>query len=219
VVIAPLYSPTILAKRAATLACLSGDRLVLGLGIGWQKEEYAAVGVPYAQRGARLDECIEAMRELWGHRPATYHGRFVDFDAVHLLPSPPAGRIPIVLGGNTPAAVTRAARVADGWYPHALAPDEFAAAAELLRTEARRAGRDPADIEISVMPASADREREMDPAWVGRFVAHGATRLVIGSGMTRPDDVDVVRARIERYREQVLDELDLPDASALAPRG
>jgi len=211
VVLAPLHSPAMLAKRAATLDNLSGGRLVLGLGLGWQKEEYGAVGVPFAHRGARLDECVEAMRELWGHGPATYHGRFVEFDAVHLVPAPPRPAIPIVLGGNTRPAVTRAARTADGWYPHALDPDGFADTVTFLRAEIRQAGRTYEDVPITVNPASAGREREMDRQWVQRYVDHGATRLVIGSGITGPHDVQAVRKKIDRYREEVLEKLVVPD--------
>lgn len=109
------------------------------------------------------------------------------------------------------AAITRAARIADGWYPHAISPDDFVVAAELLRTEARRAGRNPDDVPISITAGSADREREMDLAWVQHYVTHGATRLVIRPGIARPDDVDAVRIRVEKYRELVLDKLVLPD--------
>jgi probable F420-dependent oxidoreductase len=92
-VVAPLHSPVVLAKRAATIDLLSGGRLMLGLGIGWQKEEYAAVGVPYQRRGARLDECIDAMRALWSQSPAGYRGDFVAFDRVHCLPRPASGAV------------------------------------------------------------------------------------------------------------------------------
>jgi len=211
VMVAPLHSPVVLAKRAATLANLSGDRLVLGLGIGWQKEEYRSVGVPYADRGARLDECVGAMRELWAHRPATYHGRFVTFDDIHLLPSPPRRAVPIILGGNTAPAITRAARIADGWYPHAMPPDQFADAAAFLRAEVANAGRHPDDVPISVTPASAAADREMDVDWVQQYVTHGATRLVIRPGVTTPDGVGAVVDKIDRYREQVLAKLVVPD--------
>src|SRR5437588_175967 len=93
VVVAPLHSPAILAKRAATIDILSAGRLLLGLGIGWQREEYAAVGVPFQERGRRLDECVEAMQTLWADAPATYHGRHVSFDRVFCEPRPPSRRV------------------------------------------------------------------------------------------------------------------------------
>jgi probable F420-dependent oxidoreductase len=207
VMVAPLHPAVVLAKRAATLAGLSGGRLLLGLGIGWQREEYDAVGVPYADRGRRLEESVGAMRELWAHRPATFTGRHVDFDRVHLVPPPPDGRVPIILGGNSPAAIDRCGRLADGWYPHAISPGDFAAGADRLRDAAVAAGRSPLDVPISVDPSSVDRTKWLDRDWVQQYVDHGATRLVIRSGITGPGDVGAVRETVERYREQVLERL------------
>lgn len=208
VIVAPLHPPVVLAKRAATLACLSGERFQLGLGIGWQKEEYTSVGVPYADRGARLDESIAAMRELWANHPATYHGRFVDFERIHLVPPPPSGRVPIILGGNSRPAIERCARVGDGWFPHAISPADFAIAAEWLRGALSTAGRLPDEVPISLMPSSADRTREYDREFVQFYVDHGATRVVIRPPITGPDNVGpAVREAVEQYHEQVLDRL------------
>src|SRR5262249_50883651 len=85
-VVAPLHSPVVLAKRAATIDRHSDGRLMLGLGIGWQKEEYAAVGAAYADRGRRLEECVGAMRALWRDAPASYAGRHVAFERLNSLP-------------------------------------------------------------------------------------------------------------------------------------
>src|SRR5688572_965285 len=120
VVVAPLHSPVVLAKRAAAIDRLSSGRLQLGLGIGWQREEYAAVGAAFTGRGQRLDECIGAMRALWRDEPATFVGETVSFEKVHCLPRPEAGTIPIVLGGNSTPAIERAARVGDGWFPYTV---------------------------------------------------------------------------------------------------
>jgi probable F420-dependent oxidoreductase len=207
VVVAPLHPPAVLAKRAATVDLLSGGRLLLGLGIGWQKEEYAAVGVPYRQRGARLEECIGALRALWAGGPATFHGHFVDFDRVHLAPAPARPAIPIVLGGNTEAAVDRAGRLAEGWYPYTLDPDQFAAAAGRLRAASAAAGRAPDAVEITAWPGSADPARELDPDWVGRYVAAGASRLIVAPRVRRPDQLDRLAAQLERYRTEVVEPL------------
>ncbi|MFD0902977.1 LLM class F420-dependent oxidoreductase [Actinomadura sediminis] len=207
-VVAPLHSPVVLAKRAATIDLLSGGRLMLGLGIGWQKEEYAAVGVPYERRGARLDECIGAMRELWSRSPATYRGEFVSFDRVHCLPRPEAGTVPIVLGGNSEPAVRRAGRVADGWFPYTIAPGEFTERAELLRTAA--AGR---TVEITAWPGSCDPAREADLDFVRRYVGAGAARIVIAprlggrDGVLGPRGLTALREQIARYRDTVLEKL------------
>ena len=101
VVIAPLHSPAVLAKRVSTIDNLSDGRMILGLGIGWQREEYEAVGAPFRQRGARLEECIGAMRARCGpSAPATFHGDHVAFERVYSSPQPARGSVPIVLGGN-----------------------------------------------------------------------------------------------------------------------
>jgi alkanesulfonate monooxygenase SsuD/methylene tetrahydromethanopterin reductase-like flavin-dependent oxidoreductase (luciferase family) len=164
--------------------------------------------VPYADRGRRLDESIGAMRELWANHPATYHGRYVDFDRIHLVPPPPSGRIPIVLGGNSRPAIERCARLGDGWYPHAISPADFTIATEWLRQALAAAGRSADEVPISLTPSSADRSKELDRDWVQHYVVHGATRVVIRPGITGPDNVGpALRATVERYREQVLDRL------------
>lgn len=203
VVVAPLHSPVVLAKRAATLDLLSEGRLLLGLGIGWQKEEYAAVGVPYAERGQRLDDCIGAMRALWAASPATYEGRYVSFRQLHSLPRPAGGSIPIVLGGNTDGAVSRAGRVADGWFPYTISPEEFEVQGDLLRRSAAEAGRSDGDVTITVWPGSYDPAQAGDPAWVRRYVDAGASRLIAPLWLRAPD-LDEVRTQIRRYQDEVL---------------
>ena len=197
VVVAPLHRPAVLAKRAATLALLSQDRFILGLGIGWQREEYAAAGASFERRGLQLEEGIAAMRALWGPGPSTFHGDTVTFDDVHLVPKPPWGRVPIVLGGNADAAVDRAGRIADGWFPFTIQPEELA-------TKARRL---PGHVEISAWPGSADPVREWDPDWVRGFVDAGASRLVVNIRIGSPAELPAVAAGLARYRREVLDRL------------
>jgi probable F420-dependent oxidoreductase len=207
VVVAPLHSPVVLAKRAATLDTLSGGRFLLGLGIGWQREEYAAVGAAFDRRGLRLDEAIGAMRALWRDRPASYTGETVAFDRVHSLPQPTGGRVPIVLGGNSEAAVDRAGRLADGWFPYTIDAEGLAAGADRLAAVATAAGRRPEDVPITVWPGSNDPSRELDVDWVRPFVAAGATRLVVRPRVTTPADLAAVPAFVERYHEDVLSKL------------
>ena len=116
VVIASQHSAAILAKRVATLDALSRGRVRLGVGIGWQREEYEAIGVPYRDRGRRLDETIEAMRVLWHEDFATYQGRHVTFEKVHMDAKPANGKnVPILIGGSSEFAARRAGRLGDGW--------------------------------------------------------------------------------------------------------
>jgi probable F420-dependent oxidoreductase len=203
VVVAPLHSAAVLAKRAATIACLSSGRLRLGLGIGWQREEYAAVGVSFTQRGARLEECIGAMRALWRDDPATFEGEHVGFRKVHAGVRPPNGSVPIILGGNSTAAVTRAGRMADGWFPFTLTPDDFTAGTERLRRAASDAGRHAHEVEITAWPGSCDPTRDLDPSWIRQYLDAGATRLVIATNVTGADDLYRIPKRVEAFRAVV----------------
>ena len=205
VVVAPLHSPAVLAKRVATVDVLSGGRMLLGLGIGWQREEYDAVGAPFRHRGERLEECIGAMRTLWSDSPASFHGRHVAFDRVYQEPKPAAGRVPIVLGGNSAPAIDRAARIADGWFPFTIGPDELAASGAELRRRAAEVGRDPDEVEISAWPGSVDPAGEDDPGFVGRFVAAGASRILVRPRLTTPDGLPQLREQLERFRADVLE--------------
>src|SRR6185295_7010233 len=117
VLLLPEHNPVVVAKQAATLDSLSGGRFTLGVGIGWSREEFDALGVPFERRGARTAEYAAAMRTLWRDEIASFDGEFVSFDSVRVNPKPFSGNgIPIVCGGNSDAALRRVAAWADGWY-------------------------------------------------------------------------------------------------------
>jgi probable F420-dependent oxidoreductase len=116
VLILPERPALLAAKEVMTLDHLSKGRFALGIGIGWSEEEYDALDMPWDHRGRRCDEYIEAMRAAWRDDPASYHGRYVNFDDVVLRPRPVNGGVPILVGGDSPAAMRRAARLGDGWY-------------------------------------------------------------------------------------------------------
>src|ERR1700749_4198139 len=117
VLLLPEHNPVVVAKQAASLDRLSGGRLTLGVGVGWSKEEFAALGVPFEHRAARTAEYVAAMRTLWRDDVASFDGEFVRFDSVRVNPKPVADRrIPIVLGGSTDTALRRAVGWGDGWY-------------------------------------------------------------------------------------------------------
>lgn len=130
VLVAPYRHPLLLAKTAATADQLGGGRLTLGIGVGYLEGEFAALGVPYGERGAITDECLRVLRHVWTERgPVSFHGTHVRFDAVHLgvTPAQPGG-VPLWVGGNIPRAQARAARLGDGWHPLWPQPDAYAAA-------------------------------------------------------------------------------------------
>jgi probable F420-dependent oxidoreductase len=208
VIVASQHSAAILAKRAATLDSLSGGRFMLGVGLGWQKEEYEAIGVPYRDRGRRLDECIEALRVLWRDHPATYEGRHVRFRRVHCntdLATP--GGPPILIGGSTSFAARRAGRLGDGFFPYVISPEDFATRIGEIRAAAREAGRDPAKIELTVWPGSWDFKRSFDLGLVRAFSQQGVSRLIVSGLEGGSAELPAVRDFVKRYQQEVMGKL------------
>jgi len=188
ILIVPQRNPLVLAKELATLDQLSGGRVELGLGVGWMKEEFDALGIDWARRGARNDEYIAAMRELWKGPHAEFHGEFVDFPAVTCSPRPVDGSIPILVGGDSEAAIQRAARIADGYFPGEGDPERLSALISRVRTAAEAAGRDPDSIEINAMFGA----QMADPAaGVEQLDAIGVGRIMIPAFFfAGPDGLD-----------------------------
>lgn len=198
VVIVPEHQPAVLAKSAATLDFLSGGRLQLGIGVGELPEEYAAVGMSFTDRGRRMDESIEAMRALWEQEVASYAGRHVSFENVRCDPSPARGTIPLHIGGASDAAVRRAARYGDGYFPW-VGPgldlhDTLARVIAGVRTEAERLGRDPDSIEMTVGGARSVDEAE-------RLAKLGVDRLVVA---VRSKELDAVRDELAAFGAEVI---------------
>lgn len=152
VLLLPEHNPVVVAKQAATLDSLSGGRFTLGVGIGWSREEFDALGVPFERRGARTTEYVAAMRTLWRDDIASFDGEFVAFDSVRVNPKPADGRtIPIVLGGNSDAALRRVAAWGDGWYGFNLAGVADAAdRIAFLREQCAEYGRDRRELRVTV---------------------------------------------------------------------
>ena len=151
ILIVPQRNPLVLAKELATLDQLSGGRVELGLGVGWLKEEFEALGVPWERRGARNDEYIEAMRALWQGPHAEFHGDFVDFPPVTCSPRPVNGSIPIVVGGDTERAIARAGKIADGYFPGEGNIDRLKELITRVKHSTESNDRDPNSIKISAI--------------------------------------------------------------------
>ncbi len=176
ILIVPQRNPLILAKELATLDRISGGRVELGLGVGWMKEEFDALGVPWERRGARNDEYIAAMRALWAGPHAEFHGEFVDFPRVTCSPRPVNGNIPVLVGGDTDAAIARAVRLADGYFPGEGDAERLGTLIGRLHVAAEKAGRDPASIEVNAMFGA----QMSDPvAGVEQLRAIGVGRIMI----------------------------------------
>ena len=151
ILIVPQRNPLVLAKELATLDQLSGGRVELGLGVGWLKEEFEALGVPWERRGARNDEYIEAMKALWQGPHAEFHGDFVDFPPVTCSPRPVNGSIPIVVGGDTERAIARAGKIADGYFPGEGNIDRLKELITRVKHSTESNDRDPNSVKISAI--------------------------------------------------------------------
>jgi probable F420-dependent oxidoreductase len=199
ILILPQHNPVICAKQVATLDHMSGGRILLGIGVGWLAEEFAALGVPFADRGARTEEYMLALRALWSMPEPTFEGQFVRFKSAFMRPKPVRGTVPIIIGGHSKAAARRAGRMADGFFPARGASPELLG---LVRDSAIAAGRDPKEVEITAsMPD--------DPADLPALAALGVGRVLVPvtgvAGLKRvirgPEDVAAWQDVIERHRD------------------
>ena len=208
VVIASQHSAAILAKRVATLDALSDGRVRLGVGIGWQKEEYEAVGVPYRDRGRRLDECIEGMRALWADGPAKYAGRYVKLDGVvcDTKPAQPGG-VPILVGGSSSFAARRAGRLGDGFLPYVISPEDLSVRVEEMRAVAREHGRNADALEVSVVPGAYAPAPSIDLDLARRYAEAGASRLILNAQECGSTEIEDIRRFVGDLQERVFAKL------------
>ena len=169
ILILPQHSPVVCAAQVATLDYMSGGRALLGIGVGWLKEEFDAIGAPFERRGVRTDEYVAAMRALWANDCASFEGEFVQFRDTYCLPRPVNGSVPIIVGGDTDYAARRAGRLGDGYFPARDTPQERI---DLARRTAEECGRDPDALEIT-MPLPED------PDDIPNMKARGVDRLVV----------------------------------------
>src|ERR1700744_918185 len=177
VLVLPNHHPVVLAKRAATVDALSGGRLRLCVGVGWLREEIEACGTEFESRGRRADEQLAVLRALWDPQlnSVTHHGEFFEFANVVCSPKPVAGKeLPVHIGGHSKAAARRAGRFGDGFQPLGVAGSQLEALLGLMRDEAVAAGRDPADIEVSL----GHSVTKVDAERAERLVTQGAGRRV-----------------------------------------
>ena len=197
VVIGPQRQTALLAKQAAEVDVLSGGRLRLGLGIGWNDVEYEALGMNFHDRGRRFEEQIELLRLLWTEPVLDFEGRWHRVTAAGLNPLPQAP-IPIWIGGSAEAALRRAARLADGYFPQRPLEGGWPRTIEQIREWVREAGRDPAafgiDPRISVAEGGPDDWRAAADEWRELGVSH-LTFVTMGGGLAGSD------AHVERLRE------------------
>jgi len=172
VLVVPYRNPLLQAKMLATIDVLSRGRVILGAGVGWLREEFEALGAPpFEERGRVTEDYIKLMRAAWTTDPVSYESKHYSVRDVHVLPKPVQnGGIPVWIGGHSGAAVRRAGTIGDGWHPIAmrppamLGPDEYGAKVKELHDWARRAGRDPKAITLTIRVPMDVRARNAKPA-------------------------------------------------------
>jgi len=194
ILILPQRHPLYVAKEFATLDQMSGGRVMMGVGIGWLKEEFDALGLAFEQRAARTEESIAAIRTLWREESASFHGEQFSWSEVASFPKPSQpGGVPIIVGGHVPAAARRAARFGDGFFPGRIDRlDELLAA---LREECARISRDHRDIELTTGTP------DMSVDNINAMADKGISRLV----MPPPGrDADDIRRGLENFAEGVM---------------
>jgi len=174
--IVPQRHPAYLAKHVADLDRLSGGRFDFGVGVGWQREEYEALGIPFEERGRRMDEALEAMEALWTEDVATYRGEFVNLECVWSHPKPvQRPHPPILVGGESPAALRRVATHGDGWFGFDLTPETCARHLETLATRLDAVGAQLSDRRLIASPGPGAKSTKT----VSDFESIGIEQLVV----------------------------------------
>jgi probable F420-dependent oxidoreductase len=205
VVILPQRQTVLVAKQAAAADVLSGGRLRLGVGIGWNPVEYEALGADFKNRGARSEEQIEVLRALWTKELVTFKGRWHTITDAGINPLPVQRPIPIWFGGGAEPVLRRVGRLADGWFPLAEPGDRVRSMIERIRSYAKEAGRDPSAIGIEGRVSVADGSREKWLQAISQWKELGATHVSVNTmkaGFSTPSaHIDAIR----RFREATAD--------------
>lgn len=226
VIIVPHRNALVAAKALATLDVLSQGRLVVGVGVGWMREEFEALGLPpFEERGAVTDEYIRVFKEVWTQDNPTYSGKYVSFDNISFLPKPvQKPHPPIWVGGESRPALRRTAELADGWYPLGSnptfpmgTPEQLKAGLDRLASYARMFDRDPAEIETIYRTHEFELKKNGgsgagrspfvgDAAQIAgdvrRYQDMGVGSLVLDF-LRQTEDLDVMLGRMEEFADQV----------------
>ncbi len=199
ILILPQHNPVITAKQIATLDVMSAGRILIGIGVGWLAEEFDALGVEFASRGARTDEYVAAMRVLWSDDAPTFSGEFVQFKGAYCRPQPVNGTVPIIVGGHSKAAARRAGRIGDGFFPARGISEDLL---QLARTTASENGRDPDALEITAsLPPNLEEIPALAALGVDRILVPVTPMPGMASWIKNPDEALAWRDRIDQYRD------------------
>jgi len=201
ILVLPQRNPVILAKELATLDSFAQGRALLGVGVGWAKEEFDACGVPFSERGKRTDEAIAAMRALWNHEAASFDGAFSSFSGAYSYPKPArAGGLPILIGGESRPALRRVAQLGNGWLPYNLPVEDAPRVIADLKEMTRGYGRDPEALRIIKIVYSNAKLDDLK-----RFRDAGVTEFNIASSGEIPVDEAGITAKFAEFRERLVE--------------
>lgn len=203
VFVVPQRNPIVTARQVATLDQLSGGRFEFGVGVGWSSEEYEVLEVPFERRGARINEYLLAMRELWADKELSeFSGEFVNFPPLYCFPKPAQERLPVIVGGNSPSAMRRIARYGDGWAGYSRSHEDIEQFIEGLEVEMQKVGRDRSELSLKVgrrSKGSTEKDWEDDAAYIRRAFELGIDEVVVSP---RIGDANY-EADMRRYAEIV----------------
>lgn len=190
VIILPQRQAALVAKQATEVDLLSGGRLRLGVGVGWNYVEFEALGEDFRNRGKRFDEQIQLMRLLWTQQSVTFHGTFHQVTGAGLAPLPVQRPIPVWIGGQSTAAYRRMGRLADGWFPQIQPGPQLEDARQIVHGAAVAAGREPADIPMEGRVTWGPDSSELAAA-IRAWADAGASSIAVntmGTGLKSVDD-------------------------------
>jgi len=197
ILIGPQRQTALLAKQAAELDLLCGGRFRLGLGIGWNKLEYDALGVPFEERASILEEQVAVLRALWTEWSVTFDGRYHHIRASGIAPPPVQRPIPIWIGGHAPAALRRVGRIADGWFPMVRPGASLEAALEHIRAGAAEVGRDVSSLQFEGRLEYSVRDHDTIAEHARRWRAAGASHLSLNTMHADLPDTDAHIAALQ----------------------
>ena len=200
ILILPQHNPIVVAKQIASLDHMTEGRVILGIGVGWLREEFEALGANFDGRGAVTDEYIQVLRRLWQHGSSKFQGRFISIDSIYCEPRPKQDALPIVIGGHSEAAARRAGRFGDGFFPAREAPERLIA---IAKSEAITRGRDPEALEITVsMPDEISSLSNYRDLGVDRVLVPVTGVTGMDTAIEGPEDVLKFKDLISRYTNE-----------------
>jgi len=200
ILVLPQRNPVVLAKELASLDTFSSGRVLLGVGVGWAKEEFDATGADFSLRGKRTDEAIIAMRALWTQAVSSFAGTFDRFTDVYSYPKPCRREgIPVLIGGESKAAMRRVAQLGDGWLPYNLPIDQAGRVIAELKAMTRDAGRNPEMLRIVKIIYS-----NACPDDLRRYRDAGVTEFNMASSGELPTDEAGIQAKFAEWRDSIV---------------